>query len=194
MTQDMTRDEIAALLPFLANGTLTGAELRAVQDWLARDPALADEARALAALRDAMQAEPVPQTAVELGLARLMRDIGRIDTPAPRSMRWQIAASLVLAAGLGATGGYLAQPGAEEVVYEQASGEAGLPQLTVAFVPGATMAQITELLRANGVTLVDGPSAIGLYRLAVPEGVDGFALAESLRMAVDLVESVDDPE
>ena len=32
------RDEIETLLPFYLNGTLSGAELALVEDWLANDP------------------------------------------------------------------------------------------------------------------------------------------------------------
>ena len=41
------RDEMEALLPFYLNGTLEGAELEAVEEWLSNDPA------AMAALGEA---------------------------------------------------------------------------------------------------------------------------------------------
>ena len=70
----MTRDEISALLPFLANGTLEGDERAEIEAALAEDAALQAELRALRAIRATMQAEESFSPG-EMGLARLMRGV-----------------------------------------------------------------------------------------------------------------------
>ena len=48
----MTRDDVAGLLPFAVNGSLSPEEAREVEDWLARDPDLQDDAGFLTRLRE----------------------------------------------------------------------------------------------------------------------------------------------
>ncbi len=61
--------------------------------------------------------------------------------------------------------------------------------LTVAFNPQATEQAMRELLAASGAQLVAGPSALGLYSVAVPTARAAEAAAQ-LRAAKDVVESV----
>ncbi|MBF9031153.1 hypothetical protein HKCCE3408_12185 [Rhodobacterales bacterium HKCCE3408] len=110
----MDRQDIEALLPFLANGTLEGAEKEEVEAALAEDVQLRTELEALRAIRYQMQAEEMEASPGELGLARLMRDIDREAEPvagsAPQAENvvpisrlriWQVAAALILAVGIG---------------------------------------------------------------------------------------------
>lgn len=61
--------------------------------------------------------------------------------------------------------------------------------LTVAFKPEASEVSIRSLLASNGLQIVSGPSALGLYVLAVPaEQADSSV--EQLRQARGVVESV----
>ena len=71
----LSSDEIEALLPFLANGTLDGDELQEVTAAVAADPQLAFQLAALRGIRDTMQSEGVGSSPGEFGLARLMRDV-----------------------------------------------------------------------------------------------------------------------
>ena len=71
MNKDMTRDEIEALLPFLANDTLTGEERQSVEAAVNADPDLLAELAALRAIRQTMQSDMV-QSPGDMGLARLM--------------------------------------------------------------------------------------------------------------------------
>lgn len=110
----MDRPEIEALLPFLANETLVGAERETVETAVAGDPQLAAELAALRAIRQQMQTEEMEASPGELGLARLMRDIDREAAPIPvpeasndtmvpvtRLRLWQVAAAALLAVGVG---------------------------------------------------------------------------------------------
>ena len=50
---------------------------------------------------------------------------------------------------------------------------------------------MTELLLSNGLLIVDGPSALGLYRVQSIDGEDLSVLAERLAKETELVETID---
>ena len=194
----LTRDDLNALLPFYANGTLEGAERAAVEAALVEDADLRAELAALQAIRDTMQSQEA-ESPGDLGLARLMRDVEaetRTDmappaandnvVPLARLRLWQVAAALVLALGLGfnmlpdagrAPGPENAMsedPAAAEPGFSLASG--GAADFTVIFAPDATEAAIRALLLEAGVEIIGGPSALGLYGLGLLEsGTDDAA-------------------
>lgn len=191
----MGKAEIVELLPFWVNGSLGADEAVRVDAALQADPALASEAGFLRALRDRMQAEDPGFSPGELGLAKLRRAIAA-QTPAPsprRAVPLSAAVAAVVVAGLlaaMATQSFQPQAPAE---YVQASGEAGMLALTVSFQPLVTAQALSQALLAEGLVIVDGPSALGLYRLAPfdPAGADLAAMAERLRARSDLIEMVD---
>ena len=199
----MTRDDVMGLLPFAVNGSLGPAEAREVEDWLARDPDLQDDANFLTRLRAVMRAEPLPETGTEFALARLMRDLPpqlTLEGGKPLG-RWQgwgasaLAAGVAaLVAGLGTAALMRPAPVAEAPVYEQASGDASdLPRLTVTFAPEARLSEVAALLQAQDLLIVDGPGALGLYRLELPPGADAATVAEALLQA-PIVTTVELPE
>lgn len=170
----MTRDEIEALLPFLANETLDGAERAEVEAAVAQDPELQAELAALRAIRDTMQAEDVASPGA-FGLARLMRDVRQAPqetTPEPkpapwqRPRLWQAAAALLLAVVIGQallTGG-----GPDPGGLQLAGGDAAF---TVSFRPGTSEEDMRNLLLDAGAEIIGGPSALGFYSIAPLEGV-----------------------
>lgn len=183
----MTRDEVSALLPFYANGSLTGDERAEVEAALAGDAALREELAALRVMRATLQTEPV-QSPGEFGLARLMRAVeaeAKVAPPvaATRSTVWRIAAALLFAA-FAVQSLYLWQgPGGPAVTLagDEVAG------LTVAFAPDATEEAIRALLLAADLQVIAGPSAIGLWVLTGPD----LAAAEAALAASPLVESVE---
>ncbi len=189
-----SRDDIEALLPFHANGTLEGADRAAVEAALETDAELRADLAALQAIRQTMQAEEVASPG-DFGLARLMRDV-EAETPviAPpaaandnvvpvtRLRLWQTAAAVILAVGLGVnllpgpgdapeTGRSIATDEAPttEEGFSLASG--GAPDFTIAFAPDAREAEIRALLLQAGVEITQGPSALGLYGLSLLDSV-----------------------
>ena len=185
-----SRDDIEALLPFHANGTLEGADRAAVEAALETDAELRADLAALQAIRQTMQTEEVASPG-DFGLARLMRDV-EAETPvtAPpaaandnvvpvtRLRLWQTAAAVILAVGLGVnllpgpgdapeTGRSIATDEAPttEEGFSLASGDA--PDFTIAFAPDAREAEIRALLLQAGVEITQGPSALGLYGLSL---------------------------
>lgn len=187
-------------LPFFINGTLEPEAARAVSANLDADPALAQEAQALTNLRTAMQAEDPLASPGEFGLARLMRDIKAEDAPqtapAPRTTLWR-AQGFALAAAIAGLAALLlpmlSQTPAPEPVFEQASGAVG-GDLVVSFADSATAAQIADLLLDTGLVIVEGPSALGLYHLAVQDDLSPEAALTQLEQAPTIVTYVERAE
>lgn len=174
------RDELEALLPFYLTGTLEGADLAAVEDWLANDPAAAlalEEAEAelagtsaanaeirppadaLSRFAKALDAEAGPQRAPSL-FARLWDAFWAI----PASVAWAVAAAAV-ALILVQT---VMEPGGREPL-QVAGTEAGdLPFALVTFKPEATLADVAAFLAAEGATIVSGPAAGGVFKIGIP--------------------------
>lgn len=182
------REDIEALLPFYANGSVSAPERAAVEAALAEDPALELELAALRAMRDTLQAE-APRSPGEFGLTRLMRDVDREAQPAPaRSYFWQVAAAVALAAFLGQSLYLMSQ---RDTGYELA-GETR-DTISVAFAPAASEAEMRSLLQSLGLEIVGGPSALGLYEIAAPDRAVTQKDVEALR-ASHLVEAADRAE
>ncbi len=188
------RLRIEHLLPFWVNGTLRGDEVADVADAVEKDRQLQRQADVLRRMRAEMQNSAMDLSPGEFGLMRLSK---AIEADAHRKTRWQpYAAGAALAAAVAATGlvFFGAEKNAADPTFTQASGTAGLPTLTVQFVPDATASEIAALMLRQGLVFVDGPSAIGLYRLASFEGLDLTAAAEGLRAEKAIVQSVETAE
>lgn len=185
---DIVRARISELLPFYLNGTLDDAARGEVERALSDDAALRAELEVLAALRRAVREEDPVRSPGELGLGRLRREI------APKRTWLRSAAALAAAFALGVVLTALATgygPSSREPAYEQAGAPALENTLLVAFRDEATASQIAELLLTQEATIIDGPSAIGLYRVALPAGADAVAALRGLRAAVAVVESAE---
>jgi len=203
---EMSREEIEALLAFLANDTLEGEERKAVEAAVAADPQLASELEALKTMRREMQAEDV-QSPGEMGLARLMREIdAEAESPvvpqaglpeaanlptAPGSF-WKIAAVVLFGLVVVQTA-YIGYDGGTD--FELAGGQeapvSAEHKIRVAFAADAAEADIRALLLEQGLVIVDGPSAIGLYTLAAADAAARADALTALQVRVDIVESAE---
>ncbi|MCG6901835.1 MAG: hypothetical protein LJE68_04055 [Rhodobacter sp.] len=187
----MTRNEVEALMPFLANDTLADAERAEVEAAVAADPDLQRELAALRVIRETMQAEEEFSPG-EMGLARLMRsvdaetNIAANQPRAPRTWVWQIAASVLLAVVVGQAAFQLG--GSDPGGFELAGGDA--PAFTIAFNADVAETDLRNLLLDANVEIVSGPSALGLYGLAVLEGTSSEE-ARALLEASPLVQSLE---
>lgn len=195
MTDSM--DQVSELLPFWVNGSLGGAEKARVEKALETSATLRAEAAELDALRQRMRAMPMAEGPGDLGLARLMRAIDaerpHRAMPAANTGLRRLAASVAVAALLSSllTYGVLRGTGPDQPVYEQASGDAPTAALTITFRPDATEAAISALLREKGLVIVDGPSAIGLYRIGLPVDMSADDAARYLAEAASVVATVE---
>lgn len=203
MTAIADRRTAEELLPFLVNGTLDIDERTQVRAQVATDRDLAEQAQILRRIRAQMQAEETQYSPGEMGLARLMRDLDADSrtTPEPAKVlgferRPVISALAAVIATVAVISGVNLMRGASDapeapVYYEQASGDAADAVLTIAFRPDATQTQMTELMLNYGLVMVDGPSALGLYRVAPLDGDDLTELAARLAAETEIIETVD---
>jgi hypothetical protein len=192
-------DRDALLLPFLANGTLDDEERARARQHLARSAEARDETAFLdhlrRSLKDLERAELPTADERQRILARIERE-GRAaaGARASRWVSWALAASLCMVALEGVWLGRLlraplapsASTAAAEVpAYRTAGGPATAVELVVQFDDSASARQIQELLLKQGLTIVDGPSARGVYALVRsdrgPSAPAPEALLERLR-------------
>jgi anti-sigma factor RsiW len=186
----ISRDEAMLLLPFLANGTLEGDELRQVEQAVENDPTLGAELAALRSIRLTMQSDPIDYSPGEIGLARLMREVEleRKDAAPAGNSIWKIAAAMLLAVAVG-------QAVLLTMNRNQQSGYtlAGETQaaFSITIQPNATEAELRAVLLDAGVEIVSGPSALGIYGLALTQGVSSETAAVELRNASDIIETLE---
>ncbi|MCV2873620.1 hypothetical protein OEZ71_15060 [Defluviimonas sp. WL0050] len=174
---------VAELLPFYVNETLSSEERAEVEALLAADVGLRAQVDLLRHIRATIKAEEMNYSPGDLGLARLMQAV----EPKRRPFRLLAASVAAVSVVAGATL-YLSH--ADRVpVYEQAGIAAAQGELFVAFRPDAPQGAISDLLLVHDLTIVDGPSALGLYRVLVPEVTSAADVIAALEEAAELVES-----
>lgn len=186
--QEMSRrDEMEALLPFYLNGTLAGAELAELENWLASDPAAAaalaeaeseyaqttvaneairPPADALSRFARALDAEagPARSTSAAPSFLAALRD--RLFA-VPVGVAWATAAAAMAFALVQV----VIEPGGRGDNFEIAGSEdeaARMPFVLVTFKADATMADVTAWLSGNGARILSGPSAGGVFRIGLP--------------------------
>ncbi len=191
-------EAVLALLPWHANGTLE-AEERAL---VARHLTGCAECRAeLALCRDGLDAVHLTDDAGwEPPPGQLERLLDRLPPPAeapglgvrvrsawrgqPARIRWVLAAQSALAAGLAGVVLWQATAPAPSTYRTLSRAEASAapgPRLEIVFAEDATEAQLRALLRAAGGSIVAGPTARGVYTVALAEGASLEAVVASLR-------------
>ncbi|MCB1882715.1 MAG: hypothetical protein KDG89_01770 [Geminicoccaceae bacterium] len=212
-------DGIDDLVPLYVNGTATAPERARVEAAARADPEVAEAVRfwrgveAAVAAEDG-QARPEPGgwgrleraldaetgTEARAGVVRLADRFPRRRPVLGVSPWWRpaaVAACLLLAAQSAflLRGGAGAPGGAPEGSLATASGEVGTATgeagrvLQVTFRPDATEESIRTLLLDVGAVLVDGPSAIGVYRIAFATPEARAAGLKALLARSDVIES-----
>ena len=174
------RFEEEALLAY-AQGA-AGAELRArIEAAMAEDEALRAEVALMRGLKPALAGADAGNAPGEFGWKRLEAEIRRETAAAAPPARfggaalWRVAAMLLLCVALGQAGWIVSQrqdaagglrtatdPGA----HAPALAPAAVHVLGVAFAADAPSGAVSALLRAHRGRIVDGPGAVGLYRVA----------------------------
>jgi anti-sigma-K factor RskA len=180
-------EEIEALLPWHAAGTLSARDARRVEDALARDSALARQyaaireeyaetialneslgapsVRAMQKLFAAIDAEPARKPSASRQTAAKITEF--FAGLSPRALATAAAlAALALLLQAGAIGAILAtqQSGAFQTASTRASAQQTGPRVFVRFAPDARLSDITAFLDANQASIVDS-TAGGMFRL-----------------------------
>ena len=176
------RDEIETLLPFYLNGTLSGADLAMVEDWLANDPnadaALAEAEGELAFItadNEALRAHP---NAFKRFSEALEKEAGSAVSPISRFSAWlrgtfAIPAPLVWASAAAmlalavVTAGNLGGPPQNDIEVAGSGVADNAPFALVTFKPEARLSDIAALLKTSGAQMSDGPSASGTFKIKV---------------------------
>jgi hypothetical protein len=167
------------LLPWLLAGTLEGAELAMVQEHLKScERCRADLAWERKLRAAGQQCEPAldPDRALAQLLPRLGQQERTRSIPARlRSalaanenswLRWAAAAQFGVIAVLALL---LVRSGSDDASYRGlGAGERAQGNLVVMFRPDTTEAELRRILRANQAYVVDGPTTLDAYVLAVP--------------------------
>lgn len=172
------------LLPWLANGTLAGAELQEVEAHVATCERCRRELAWLESLRSSVAELESAQAPGEFGLNRLLRDIRRRPQYAERR-RWlapALAASLAVVALQGVMLAHFWTRSDNIAPLGREMLDADV--LQIRFEPRATEADIRDALQAIGASLIDGPGALGIYRVRLEPGVSGKSMEVSRAIAM----------
>lgn len=186
--------EIEELLPWYVNDTLTPDEKLTVEHHLEQCPACRTELEQCRALATWVH-EPAEEAWQPPAhhFDRLMADIDRLTPPpaqtksapagwrrilegwraTPTLVRWTLAFESLAVAGLllallPAT--RLNDPGYETLSASDAPLSTGEPRLRVVFTESMTVGELHTLLRDIGGQIVAGPTALGIYTVAVTGG------------------------
>jgi len=183
MTEPITHDDASTLLPWYVNGTLDAGERAAVEAHLAHCVACRQE---LAFLREVAAATaengaPAPAGFEVRSLSGRLRRAWWL-TPAPA--RGLVAAQAAVIAGLVVWAAVA--PSAPVATYatldEPAPPAAPGGRLQLVFAADTSEERLRAVLLDHGLSLVDGPSPLGVYTVAAEaEGMEGVAaMAEDL--------------
>lgn len=180
------------LLPWYANGTLSPEETWQVEEHLGQCPHCRAELEQYRILGEQVREQPEWTWQPPSGhFERLMADIDRLDTPAvpvrakpspwqrlmdwlretPQPVRWTLAveslalAMLVLVVWL--PGRPVVEPGFETLSSVTTSTRPTGPRLRVGFDPTLRITDLQSLLQALHGQIVAGPSALGIYTVAL---------------------------
>ena len=208
-------EAIEALLPWYAAGTLDAADMRRVEEALARRPELQASLRVVREDRDETitlnESLGAPSGRAWLNVlaaveaaprrpslrARFANFIGVGAEPRPARLAWIGAAAALAIAVEGATivslttvaGG----PGAAYQTASETATHAPGAEALVAFAPEARLSDISAWLQDHHATIVDGPRG-GLYRLRIGDKpltkAEMSALIASLAASSPLVRTI----
>ncbi len=172
------------LLPWLANNTLGGAERLEVEAHVASCERCRRELAYLDSLRSSVAEMECIQAPGEFGLHRLLRDIRRSPQHTERR-RWLAPALAASLAVVVLQGVMLAHLWTQPVNIAPLGREMlDADVLQIRFEPRATETDIREALQAVGASLIDGPGALGIYRVRLEPGVSGKSMDASRAIAV----------
>lgn len=183
MRTDVCRDpEIAGLLPWYVNNTLTDEERHRVEEHMAACGPCRQEVRMLTLAAEALR-EEVPEPRADL-FARtvprlvphetpgLLAQVRQLLAPIPTYARVALAAQLAVIVIMA---GALVSNVALTTLSGPAQPEGPAVRLQVVFSKTATAAQIQDALVSLRARIVDGPTAGGVFMVDVPLGPGGLA-------------------
>jgi Putative zinc-finger len=195
-----THAEAIELIPWLVNGRLGSSDVAWLERHVQQCDACRQEVAAQRVLRQAVRhdgsnVEHAPHAALQKLWARIdqsadtaLTDDRRVDPSAsvaarpgrqsaePLATRWRVAAAVFLAVGVGLIAVYTDKghvPGFAPD-YRTASTARAAPdragQVRTVFSPTVTVGELTGIVSSTKLRIIDGPSATGVYTLAMQPG------------------------
>lgn len=170
------------LLPWLANRTLGAAERLEVEAHLATCARCRSELAWLEALQSGVAEHELAQAPGEFGLNRLLQNVRQRSKSAQRN-RWLAPALAASIAIVVLQGVMLVQLSTRpERIVPLGSKLQDADVLQIRFDPRATEADMRDALQAVGASMIEGPGALGIYRVRLEPGASGKSMAASLAL------------
>jgi Putative zinc-finger len=175
------------LIPWLVNGRLSGAEAAPVRAHIESCAECAREYAQQLCICEAMQADDSIAFASEAAFQKLAArlDTGAAPPLAPAhipAVRWLVAASILVALGLAAWGGWTVRQfpaGATAAPYvtltTPTAASGGGAKLRVVFTSNLTLSELERLLHSIDAHISDGPTEAGVFTLSLAPGRDSSA-------------------
>ncbi|MDH3280876.1 MAG: hypothetical protein OEQ18_07080 [Gammaproteobacteria bacterium] len=160
----MTDKKIEELLPWHVNKTLEPESSRQVEEYLAGDADARADVEFLRAVRNTLKDQTV-QSPGELGLKRFQKQLAETRQVRSAARQWWRPALAAAALVIVVQGGLLVNLWQAETYVPLGGDAPGGPVLQVELNEDATAAALQEALNRVGATIVDGPGALGIYRL-----------------------------
>ncbi|WP_169544576.1 hypothetical protein [Sneathiella aquimaris] len=206
---NFTDKELDHLLPFYVNNSLSGAEKQAVEDRLKTDPDFDAERQFLVALQGKIKEQVFEKSPGEMGLARLhaamgehgksfkSTDVSKGVLANDNSVQgWWRPVAVAACIALAVLGGIQVNSTlTEEGMVTASGGNASGPVLQVFFEERSTEKDIRSLLRQQQLNIIEGPTALGFYRveiLGADKGKDVEALIKKLVANVHVTEVLEE--
>lgn len=181
----MTDQELENLLPWYVNGTLSENEREAVEAYLNRSEHAREQLAFLRQLSEQIQQNP-PARAPEMEWRRFQRSMRKTGRDRKRDW-WKpglaLAASLILALQVAI---FMHAPNtvSETHLLSQGTVTSTLKgtywQIQIEFREDSSWQEIRSLVKRVHGTIIDGPSTIGLLRVAVPVNNGEYPSPEAL--------------
>lgn len=178
----MTDEELEQLLPWYVNGTLDETEAAAVEDLLQRSDGARQEVAFLRALSDQVAQESTPAPS-ELGWQRLRRQLTPA-APSPAQRWWKpgiaAAAAVIIALQVTIVSKQPEPYDAELLGSKPTQVMENQWVVQVRFADDNAWADLMNVVQALNGSIIDGPSSIGLLRIAVPRDASQFPTEDQL--------------
>jgi hypothetical protein len=199
----------AESIPFLLNGTLPAADAEALKAAINAEPALGRELELQRRIREAVnQSAAVPMRSslpqfmnrlsaesqrtvndATNNVTSLQRKVAPMAVAKQQRLGWKIA--FALAASLAVIQAAYLVPllqqtgGTLEPLSGASSSVTAAPNLQITFRGDATERQMREVLRASGVEIVSGPSALGVYQARAADPARALAALMAAKTVVE---------
>lgn len=188
-------------IPAYLRGELSASESRAIDNLAASDPDFAADIAFQRSLSDALKAETSEFVPGDMGWARLSKAMNATPEPLSEAANdkevtprfWKYAAACLAVAAIGQAGilGSLAvKSGNEDARYFPVS-EASVPfHINISAAKNTvTQSDFTQALLETKGQVIEGPSALGLYKVKFETQSDCHAAASLLKSRSEIIET-----